>query len=589
MVDKFCATMHALWLESGDPGQLQSYCASFISVTSDLGTEFALTELAETPVQTVLPWVRLPEPQMPLVAESDLEDVPEDGFAGVQADTFPVGLTASIAVTGLLHILPNAGNELTSVCETLPGTIDQMKCISRLLSGPSSNQRLRATCFSGPLSRPFQDRVRQYSAKVYEARWGSVAWAAQELLKLEKPLRRFWSLPSYQSAGIEEGRPSTRAGKPGKLIDIQAVDAAIGDQFFWAALLVIDNILAVIRSSIAWAESCRCHWRVLQWDGLAPKLRAQFESCPMRGRRCPEIAAGDLFDVLASMFDVSATAILLELPATLSQAQRAKLLRDFELGRSHFSFSATLKLSAMMEPPRLIFAIAHHEQAKAKAALKQCMRSTCTHAAITRLQEGSLAEEAREFLDGACLGDLPELREHIAIYTFALVCERMVEGDHASIHRAYMKSRHHGESFDSLVRRLGEIKTVMATPDGLDQLSQKLEVCCRSPRLCVQSLGLADHVACAATETSGSWDPISERPSTARTRRPCGGLGQPYLSIDHRRFFQGHQHRRRYHHQGLRQGPQGQQLLWQPLRTGQQLLWQPLRTSTIVVASLLLL
>ena len=181
--------MHAMWLESGSAIALQEYCNSFVSTTSDLGTEFAIADIADTPIKSVLPWAQLPEQELQIIAgdDLDLEDIPEEGFEPADDPSFEVGLGASIAVTGLLHILHNAGNELTSACESLPDTVEQMKQVAKLLASPSSNDRLRSTCFGSALARPFDAQLRRYSGKVYEARWGSVAWSAQELLKLERP------------------------------------------------------------------------------------------------------------------------------------------------------------------------------------------------------------------------------------------------------------------------------------------------------------------------------------------------------------------------------------------------------------------
>ena len=280
VADKFCCCIHAMWLESGSPKDVQDYCGSFVATTTDMGHEFALGDIADTPIKSILPWVQLPEPEVEFIDCDDLEDVPEDGFPPAERDEFKVGFGTSIAVAGLLHVIHNAGNDLATVCHTLPEVIEQMKSLATLISGPSTNERLRATCFSSAEARPFHLLLQQFSAKVYEARWGSVAWCAQQLLNLEKPLRRYWSMETYMSAGVDDAK----IGRSGKQIDVPAVNDAIGNQYFWSALWVVDNILHVIRCAISWAESCRCHWHLLRAPELLPRnLIKQLEACPMKG------------------------------------------------------------------------------------------------------------------------------------------------------------------------------------------------------------------------------------------------------------------------------------------------------------------
>ena len=86
---------------------------------------------------------------------------------------------------------------------------------------------------------------------------------------------------------------------------------------------------------------------------------------------------------------------------------------------------------------------------------------------------------------------------------FGFSIERLVEGDHAAIHRAFAKARYHTESFDSLVRRLPEIKEVLSHDDGFEQMCNRLHEA-RNPRKAVEALGLQGHPSFA--QAAYQWD-----------------------------------------------------------------------------------
>jgi hypothetical protein len=44
-IHKFCAVLHAFFLESGTTASLQCFCNELHSVTTDFGVEFGLTEV----------------------------------------------------------------------------------------------------------------------------------------------------------------------------------------------------------------------------------------------------------------------------------------------------------------------------------------------------------------------------------------------------------------------------------------------------------------------------------------------------------------------------------------------------------------
>ena len=77
---------------------------------------------------------------------------------------------------------------------------------------------------------------------------------------------------------------------------------------------------------------------------------------------------------------------------------RARLLAELERGRAYLVFHFTLKLSLMMEPPWVCFAIGHPCPAIARDACRRCLACTSTHSLITELQSEPLLDEAEQFV-----------------------------------------------------------------------------------------------------------------------------------------------------------------------------------------------
>ena len=77
---------------------------------------------------------------------------------------------------------------------------------------------------------------------------------------------------------------------------------------------------------------------------------------------------------------------------------------------------------------------------------------------------------------------------------FAYAVERLIEGEHAAIHRACANARYASESYSSLARRMPEIKELVRTPGGLLKLCKHIDIG-RSPGKVTSALGMSLHPA----------------------------------------------------------------------------------------------
>lgn len=129
-------------------------------------------------------------------------------FASAFASAFPLAFAFALPsqsrcvsikialrpVPGLLHILHYAGNSILSVVPRFDAAVSQLAEVCTLIRSEDTCTRMRERCFAGLVAQEFHQQLKAFSAKVYRARWGTVAFAVADILKLAAPLRRFWDL-----------------------------------------------------------------------------------------------------------------------------------------------------------------------------------------------------------------------------------------------------------------------------------------------------------------------------------------------------------------------------------------------------------
>lgn len=190
---------------------------------------------------------------------------------------------------------------------------------------------------------------------------------------------------------------------------------------------------------------------------------------------------------------------------------------EHERARSYFVFMMTMKLSAMLEPPLLLHAAAQHNSLVAREALRTCLQSNCHHPKVKALQQEPLLGDILELLEGTRQEELKYLLPFVAAFKFSWTAERKVEGEHASIHQATRKARSCTEAYDSLHRRLPEVKDFLRRKGALEEFCEELQKH-RSPKRAAAALGMAAHPALQRFSRHGTL--LSGRSSTGQTPQP---------------------------------------------------------------------
>ena len=188
-----------------------------------------------------------------------------------------------------------------------------------MLRRRETKDRLWETCFEGSeVARTvFQLHLKRFTAQGYRMRWGTVADA---ILKLTQDVRASlvwgWSLKKYLAGSSRHAAMTEHAKIEGDAeaeefaTRLDVVNDVIPTYFWWSYWDMLKRISSVLQRLLVWAESCACHYDLLQKlcdDDLVAEagidkserdaaLRA-CRTCPMRGRRCPEIACGDVVEL----------------------------------------------------------------------------------------------------------------------------------------------------------------------------------------------------------------------------------------------------------------------------------------------------
>ena len=223
----------------------------------------------------------------------------------------------AVAVPGFNHLLDNLerslhltamsnwsviSKDLTLLCDVFCNSANKEVFVQRCIREQGYSGAVEAQ-FAKAFSRPA------------EWRWHTVADTLNWLLPLSHRIRSLWRAECFDA-----GRKAT--------LQIDRVTSAIQDPFFWAYLHLVRVVhTQTVRLVLRWCEQCPCHpvpdhlrdttpdFNSLansMFQGCLPegpggdKARIMWPSCPMRGKRCPEVASGSLSRFVESAFEVHA-------------------------------------------------------------------------------------------------------------------------------------------------------------------------------------------------------------------------------------------------------------------------------------------
>ncbi|CAK0894046.1 unnamed protein product, partial [Prorocentrum cordatum] len=308
---------------------------------------------------------------------------------------------------------------------------------------------------------------------------------------------------------------------------------AVRDPAFWvyghAVLFAVHGCLYEFQNFL---ESCPCHAEDFRMkDGFAPgrpyfkrrvafvgETGVKFSTCPMRGRRAPDLAAGQHNTYLRDLVDQSLGLLLVRCHG-LREQDRDFIVRGWECARTALMEVIQSKYSHWAFLPHRFCVLGAIDaggasEDTARSGLLACLqeyealdestRSGLWPLAARTLDPSSpLRGEVVAFTEhGAPLSSLPGLRQVAGMVLGVPVAERSIEAKHRLNKLSSSRSPHAGGAFVNVHLKLPDFRRRMkADPGLLQRTADDLgRIRCSTERL-LEAFGLHAHPAVFAEFT----------------------------------------------------------------------------------------
>lgn len=297
--------------------------------------------------------------------------------------------------------------------------------------------------------------------------------------------------------------------------DMEQFSASLRAPLFW---LQLDSILAiedVVLGLANWSEACPCHYR---WLGQMSRRERELymtafinlrgkDTCPLVGRRAPELAAGQLNSVLETLARKGLADLLNGETAVRATPRMIQATQYMFIGfKNHIALFLTMKLDFWSKPPYVFAGLGHWDRqmatqcgAMGRAAFDRHPNKDAHHR-MTWLFCHTLRADLDRFVDGIALADLSDqFRAAVAKLFFIPVAERSIEAKHSLAKMALYCSRLKGSTVNvSLSNRLPILRNVFQDdPDMFADFIKAFEYC-RNHAACPITFGLEGHPAVRA-------------------------------------------------------------------------------------------
>ena len=310
-----------------------------------------------------------PEPQ------ASHDHMPPPGPA--DADCRSLDLS-TLYVPGMFHIIDNATKDVLkrSVVWSDPVKI-MLESVLLFFNAFHRRKWFVAKCCVGPFGA-WAVFFESAAPKLEGGRaWGVVSEGVAWVLERKVMLRQAWDADALLAAGaapVPDGagdRDAQQQQESTKLVT--RVDEALRSSLFWAFLGMCSCVTDILNSITSWAQGCACHGREVRLQ-LRPLLRGKDRlSCPMRGRRAPEVAEGALHRFIDGLFHFNDSQILLVRSAGLDEEIKMRLILDWSAMKVHMRVQFDLKLSPWRQLPLSALALGHWDVSVAQRLMWECM------------------------------------------------------------------------------------------------------------------------------------------------------------------------------------------------------------------------
>lgn len=245
----------------------------FESIPNQSGDEQAQAPVSEQFLEDDL-FEHVPADHIEVDAADDIfEDVPADAMD--QDSDVVLCFAHTLDPPPMHHILDNATGGLSDVMPSYDRLVSLARQVCKLIRRRDTQPKLLERCFAGAGATWAHPLIKSFQAAIYPKRWGTLVFSVPQLLKVEKCMRRWFSLDAW-ARGDEAAPPDSKTTQR-----VEDTDAFVSSPFAWGWLRAIEHLAVLLRRLTAWVESCDCHWHLIKdfvmggWggdEGQVPKL-----------------------------------------------------------------------------------------------------------------------------------------------------------------------------------------------------------------------------------------------------------------------------------------------------------------------------
>ena len=276
----------------------------------------------------------------------------------------------------------------------------------------------------------------------------------------------------------------------------RATEAFESDRF-WGMVIVQAAFSTYLAHINNWMMACPCHpsQDICEKAGIVHER----SSCPMRGRRLPEVACHGLEKYIVSAGDIVSGEVAAAL-AGCPDSVYVEIMEQFRIGLRFITAEVRLRVQAHYDLPVKAFAIGHPESARARAGMAAAMakfdrgmhgadHQWCRHL----FSNAGLRASVLAVIHGSEWAEHPELLRERRKAFFASSSEVAVERDHAVVHQYILGAHNHTEAYVSCMLRKHEfVDFVETSSQNLDSYVGCLSKL-RSSKSIASFLGLLGH------------------------------------------------------------------------------------------------
>ena len=416
-------------------------------------------------------------------------------------DLMPNALT----LPATLHILNNILEEVSTHLKYWQPFFEKLQYLERLMKEGRKERFVRYCILQSVVHDQAQAFRETNFGNLYLERFGAVHYFCSRVKPWLPVIRVAWDERKYVA-----GNGSDALTGSGAEFKPATMTAILQDNSFFAYLSMVLIWQSMLEGLAGWTESCPCHGNMLGAAGseaarqkiLDQAYERKHSSCPMKGKRFPELVAGELQSVFQTLAQASLQSLVLECQVWVVPERWCEIMADFEKAKNHMEAALSVKFDWLQRLPWRLGALAHWDPCVARRHGRQIVQEfdqqpddvQRLHHPRTLLflsSSSPVRPMLNRFLDGEPFAAVPELELHVAVFRFCNVVERFIEASHSLVSRSHVTNA--SGPVVSLTRRLWQLQQELRhTPAKLAVLAVHFEAARHAADL-PWLLGLGNH------------------------------------------------------------------------------------------------